>query len=433
MTIFFIRRLFLLLSPVFVAWGGLSGVSSAAIVVGFTMEAGDYRDDFQGTSFPDGWQYLWNQPNGWVAGGSSGTGSSNPITGGFAGFAPLQWNEANLRWTPDGDTNGTNNQPAGFGHLRSDGGHPSLGSGQGGGVSNSQDRYMIAAYTVTQGGEYQLSNAFIDQVETIGDVNARVFVNSGSNEIGTAVVSAGPLVSMNRSLGVLASGDTVYVAAGPNGNAGNDNFLWDFTVQQTRFDVSGDQTQSNTDIRLIQEQTLTLASDLTVDRANPYGLSGTFGPEASVGNQIIAAGTEVTSYLLHFDPVTAGTTANGIYTFDQEIVGLIFHTVKLNATDGLLGLSSIIYPTDPDAQSTQFRGALNEATDQLIISADRRTIDLTMFAGGNGSIDQIRILTAQAVPEPNGVALLAIAAAALGVCWRMRRAAARGECFDNTK
>lgn len=423
MTIFFIRRLFLLLSPAVVAWGGLTGASSAAIVVGYTLEAGDYRDDFQGTSFPAGWQYLWNQPSGWDDDGSSGTGSSNPITSGFDSFLPLQWNST--QWTADGDSTGGNNQPSGFGHLRSDGGHPALGSGQTGSVGNSQDRYMIAAYTVTQGGEYQLSNAFIDQIETTGDVNARVFVNSGGNEIGSEVVSSGPLVNMNRPLGILAAGDTVYVAAGPNGNAGSDNFHWDFTVQQTRLDVSGDQTESNTDIRLIQEQTLTLASDLTVDRANPYGLSGTFGPTTLADNQTIAAGTEVTSYLLHFDPIAAGT-ANGVYTFDQEIVGLIFQTEKLDATDALLGLSSIIYKTDPDAQTTNFRGALNEGTDQLIISADRRTIDLTMYAGAGGNMDQIRILTAQAVPEPSSVALFAIAAAALGVYWRIRRTAACG-------
>lgn len=429
MTTMIIRRFLSFLSVALVAWGGLSVSSSAAIVVGFTLEAGDYHDDFQGTSFPDGWQYLWNQPNGWAVGGPSVDGTTNPIENGFAGFAPLIWGGSN--WTADGDGTGTNNQPGGFGRLNATSGHPALGSGQTGSVGNTQDRYMIAAYTVTQGGEYEIADSFIQRTSgtSAGTVDARVFVNSGSNEITPATISEGlgtgtPMaVSFDRSLNTLAAGDTVYVAAGPDGDAGNDTFLWDFTVQQTRFDVRGDQTQSNTDIRLIQEQTLTLASDLTVDRANPYGLSGTFGPNAGAGNQTIAAGTEITSYLLHFDPVTAGTTANGIYTFDQEIVGLVFVPAKLDATDTLLGLSSIIYPTDPGAQTTQHRGALNEATDQLIISADRRTIDLTMFAGGNGSIDQIRILTAQAVPEPGGMALFAMAAAALGVCWRMRRTA----------
>jgi uncharacterized protein (TIGR03382 family) len=36
-------------------------------------------------------------------------------------------------------------------------------------------------------------------------------------------------------LGDLNAGDTIYLAVGPNGNAGSDSFAWDFTI--TRFDA----------------------------------------------------------------------------------------------------------------------------------------------------------------------------------------------------
>ena len=47
-----------------------------------------YRNDFTGTNFPSGWQYLWNPAN-------------VPI-GDTANYAPAVWNDESALWTSDG-------------------------------------------------------------------------------------------------------------------------------------------------------------------------------------------------------------------------------------------------------------------------------------------------------------------------------------------
>ena len=82
-----------------------------------------------------------------------------------------------------------------------------------------------------------------------------------------------------------------------------------------------------------------------------------------------------------------------------------------DATDSLLGLDGVFYPTD--GGTTNFRGALNEATDNITISPDGRTITLQLFAGGGASVDQLRVLVAVPAPAalPAGLAMLTIIAA----------------------
>jgi hypothetical protein len=186
--------------------------------------------------------------------------------------------------------------------------------------------------------------------------------------------------------------------------AGTPDFAWIDDVKlfaSTPTDVSGDQTQSVNGIEVFEENTITLASDLTVDALNVAG--ATVGPNAAINTGVLGEGKTVTSHFVHFDPdaTSGGVTANGVFTFDDPIVGLIFNTNSLNTTDDLLGLAGVTYASDGGV--TAFRGALNEGTDTAIISADGRTIDITLLVGTGqrGAVDQFRILTMEhVVPEP---------------------------------
>lgn len=209
--------------------------------------------------------------------------------------------------------------------------------------------------------------------------------------------------------------------------ANTNDFVWIDDVKlyaSAPTDVSGDQTQSVAGIEVIQEQTITLASDLAVSKINVAGT--TVGPSASIDNVFIDAGTTVTSHLVHFDPdaTSGGVTANGVFSFDDPIVGLIYGDALLSGTDDLLGLANVIYASDIGASVTAFRSALNEGTDNAIISADGRTIDITLLVGTGaaGAVDQFRILTAAPpVPEPTTGLLALIGTASLAA--RRRRVA----------
>ncbi|MFN7173823.1 MAG: hypothetical protein ACK4MT_03825 [Thermaurantiacus tibetensis] len=72
----------------------------------------------------------------------------------------------------------------------------------------------------------------------------------------------------------------------------------------------------------------------------------------------ILAGTRVASHGVVFDPV-ATRTVKGFVTFDRPILGVIWQTSRLVATDGLLGLPTITY-NSPSARGLEARGGSGE-------------------------------------------------------------------------
>jgi len=247
-----------------------------------------------------------------------------------------------------------------------------------------------------------------------------------------ALLNADNTTNVSQSSGFVATDDwqtfsfdiTPEELAGFGGNqiqlrlykgAGTDDFVWIDDMKlfaSTPTDVSGDQTQSIDGIEVFVERTLRLTSDLAVDRLTPAGT--TIGPNAASDGSVIPEGALVTSHFVHFDPnaTSGGVTAQGTFTFDDPIAGVIFTVGELDATDDLLGLDSVFYPSD--GGTTAYRGALGEANDLMVISPDGRTMDLTLFVGTGqtGAVDQFRVLT-MAVPEPSSL-LLSIVAVVLG-------------------
>ncbi len=346
-----------------------------------------YRADFQGTTPKAGWSYLWNAPTGWLAGGASGDGASNPL-GTASQYAPLVWNGS--VWTPDGDTTNGNNQPAGYLRCAPEGGHPGLGSAQDGGVGNARDRYAIAGFAVPRSGDYHITDSMLSRGGTGNSgIDARVF--TGDSEVSGVGVDdyRGPAATaFDGEIGALQSNETIYVAVGPRGNAGSDGFALDYALRLAPSnDLTGDGSEHDTAIYLVPEKVLVLETNIIVDQLVSGGVS--YGPDATPGSHALTTGTAVASYLLHFDPVAAGE-AVGTHTFSFPIVALIHTDAKLNASDALLGNAAMTYPSE--GGTTISRGSVSEPTDLVTVSADRRTINVRLFAGTGGRVDQLRVL-----------------------------------------
>ncbi len=124
---------------------------------------------------------------------------------------------------------------------------------------------------------------------------------------------------------------------------------------------------------------------------------------------IVAAGTLVQSYLIHFDHdgPTRGSSG-GIVTFDSDILGVIVNPGYLDSTDALLGAPGTMYPGTM-LGSEPYRGVEFEAggnDDTVIVSDDRRSIEVFFWVWGppetfGPDTDQVRVLTA--VPAPGRV------------------------------
>lgn len=171
----------------------------------------NYRTSFQEGTPPPQWQYLWN------ASGSIGNS---------AGYSSLIWNGKQY------DSNGLpglpDNTTMAYGHLQLLGGH----TGQATAQSSTDPRYAIAAYTILASGPYEIAQSFLTPLDTscplFDGFNVRIYVNE--TLISDWLFEDNVPAVFDALLGDLTTGDTVYVAIGPNGWDECDAFDWDFTV-----------------------------------------------------------------------------------------------------------------------------------------------------------------------------------------------------------
>jgi len=156
--------------------------------------------------------------------------------------------------------------------------------------------------------------------------------------------------------------------------------------------VKAGETQSDTQIIVFAEQYKVLPLDLKVDILDP----GTYtGPDATLSEGIITAGTLVCSHMLHFDPVTGNTSLSGSVTFEEPILGLIVLNETgyetLNKSD-YLGASGTFYPTNFERRTELKAVNPTDPQDEVIFSADRRTVTVTLLTSVKWQ-DQVRIIT----------------------------------------
>lgn len=159
------------------------------------------------------------------------------------------------------------------------------------------------------------------------------------------------------------------------------------TLNEAPADVSPEAlTSDDRAFVFTEKQCEALGANLSVDVLNP---SGTYR-ESSTQPGAIPAGTDVDSIYVHFDKVgTQGVaSATGTLTFDQPVLGIIFLTATLDATDATLGAPATTYPAAPD---TALRGYEDATGDTVHVSADGFTV--TFSATTTTAQDELRIVT----------------------------------------
>ena len=124
--------------------------------------------------------------------------------------------------------------------------------------------------------------------------------------------------------------------------------------------------------------------------------AGTYDNGVGPGAEL-AAGITVDSFMVVCDSGGRSATCTGSITFDTNVLGLIFSTADLAASDAILGHPGTLY-----SGTLANRG--QEAGDSVTLSSDLRTVSFVDTVSSPG--DDIRIVTAPeaaTVPEPSSV------------------------------
>jgi opacity protein-like surface antigen len=129
---------------------------------------------------------------------------------------------------------------------------------------------------------------------------------------------------------------------------------------------------------------------------------------AVMGGGVIAAGTNVDSHYVWFDPEDR-LAGKAEFTFTGKILGIIIGKVGLEATETVLGLADVTY---------LYPSLVGLELGDFVISADNvLTINWRTSSPG----DHIRVITA-AVPVPAAGGLLALGLLGLGALRRRKSA-----------
>lgn len=172
-------------------------------------------------------------------------------------------------------------------------------------------------------------------------------------------------------------------------------------------DISGNgPLGSNTLFTVFEEQT----TSVTALAVNSSLVGDSLG--LSTSGSISGA---ITSFFVHYDPVSANSLSGGFLEFDGPIVGIIWQTDELDATDGILGLAGTTY------LPAGFRRYETGGSDTLDFSTANR-VDFSATTTSL-NVDSFRVLiAADAIPEPGAFALFGIGLAGLGYARRKRAA-----------
>ncbi len=185
------------------SWNIVSQAGSQAVAA--------YQPDFTSGTPAQGWSYLWN--------------NAGPI-GQSSNYTALQWNGSYY------DSDGVGGLPdasdLAYGSLRATRGHAGRGINQG----QATDRFVIAAYQVSQAGNYRIVQSQVTHTGCAFGNGSEVRLYVNDSFIQSQSYNPGGQTTFDSAVGSLNSGDTIYVALGPNGKDGCDSFAWDFTIDR---------------------------------------------------------------------------------------------------------------------------------------------------------------------------------------------------------
>ena len=201
-----------------------AAASLGTVASGAAIPITDYRDNFKGT----GWAYLWNAPTDWnLANTPPSTEMSTGAIGSVADYEALIWTgsyfSASGSATP---------APAPARFLRMDAYNIQPGASAGTyydvdpgpsvvNEQNEQDRYAIAAFTVTLPGLYAITDSTLTLGSGSDGVEVLAHVGSNTPTFSTTV-PGGATSSFNGTIGLVATGQTIYIAFGPGVTANSD-------------------------------------------------------------------------------------------------------------------------------------------------------------------------------------------------------------------
>lgn len=148
---------------------------------------------------------------------------------------------------------------------------------------------------------------------------------------------------------------------------------------------------------LNERQGISLPYDLAVDATGP----GSFASMASLNGGVIAAGTLISSHLIHMDTdLNVHGLVEATFTFDQPILGIIVTRARLDASDVDLGFATTLYPL------SAFRGPELNAMDRIVLGEDGHSIWVSMQQ--TVEVDEIRVITAAPIPAPGAISMLGL-------------------------
>lgn len=147
-----------------------------------------------------------------------------------------------------------------------------------------------------------------------------------------------------------------------------------------------------------ERQGLVLPYDLAVDATGP----GYFDSMSSLNGGVIAAGTPISSHLIHMDTdLDVHGLIEATFTFDFPILGVIVTRAGLDASDVDLGFATTLYPL------SDYRGPELNAADRMSLNEDGHSIWVKLQQ--TTEVDQIRVITAAPpVPAPGALAALGV-------------------------
>lgn len=131
------------------------------------------------------------------------------------------------------------------------------------------------------------------------------------------------------------------------------------------------------------------AGEIEVDTLEP----GQFAQvSAGDGRKLDSSGRQLRSFLLEWDAATGTLTKDGepveaSVTFDHEIVGVIYSPERLADSDDLVGAAG-------DGLLAARGQSAPGAGDQILLSDDRRTVNLKLSGDGGDRLDHVRVLVA---------------------------------------
>jgi len=176
------------------------------------FKVGSYRERFQGPVPAPGWQYLWNA-KGPIA---------NPTN-----YQPLLW--FGSEYNADGKGSVPRPDPGAYVRLDRSGGHPGRGAQQ---APAKIDYHAIAAYTIQPADGHAYYRLTSSSLRLGNGLEVLIQLGGRSPLFGGKVPrDPNPAATFDTNIGLLAPGDTLYVAVGPDGNDGSDTFSdFDFTI-----------------------------------------------------------------------------------------------------------------------------------------------------------------------------------------------------------